>query len=181
MEEDRKDDLNDFDIIKVFSSEDEKLKLLGELLSNKSSRDIIKLLVHEEMYTNEIASKLDMRANLVIHHLKKLKALGLLQVTDKKIVRKGNNHKHFKIIPNIFMSFNKTEENKENRLKKIFRNTVKFCALIISFAFASIYHEFFSIKTSEITSLTIPLTILLVGFIVHTIIYSLPGKRKERQ
>ena len=181
MEEDGKDDLVDFDTIKVFSSEYEKLKLLGELLSNKSSRDIIKLLVHEEMYTNEIASRLDMRANLVIHHLKKLKALGLLQVTDKKIVRKGNDHKHFKIIPNIFVTLSEIEENKETRLKKIFKSTVKFRALIISFAFASIYHEFFSIKTSEITALTIPLAILLTGFIIHTIIYSLPGKRKERQ
>lgn len=56
--------------IKVFSSEDERLKVLGELLSNKSSRDIIRLLSHKEMYTNEIAKKLDMRSNLVIHYLK---------------------------------------------------------------------------------------------------------------
>ena len=181
MEEDGKDDPIDFNTIKVFSSEDEKLKLLGELLSNKSSRDIIKLLVYEEMYTNEIANRLDMRVSLVIHHLKKLKALGLLQVTDKKIVRKGNDHKHFKIIPNIFVTLNKIEENKEKRLKKIFKNTIKFRVLIASFAFASIYHEFFSIKTSETNTLAIPLTILLIGFIIHTIIYSLPGKRKERQ
>ena len=47
-----KEDNENFDKIKIFSSEDEKLKLLGELLSNKSSRDIIKLLIDKEMYTN---------------------------------------------------------------------------------------------------------------------------------
>jgi len=67
-----KEDDDNFNKIKVFSSEDEKLKLLGELLSNKSSRDIIKLLMNEEQYTNEMANKLDLRPNLVIHHLKKL-------------------------------------------------------------------------------------------------------------
>ena len=47
-----KEDNENFDKIKIFSSEDEKLKLLGELLSNKSSLDIIKLLIDKEMYTN---------------------------------------------------------------------------------------------------------------------------------
>lgn len=72
MAEFTKEDDDNFNKIKVFSSEDEKLKLLGELLSNKSSRDIIKLLMNEEQYTNEMANKLDLRPNLVIHHLKKL-------------------------------------------------------------------------------------------------------------
>lgn len=61
----------DFDRIKVFFSKDDKLKILGELLSCKSSRDIIKLLIAEECYTNEIVKKLDLRSGLVIHHLKK--------------------------------------------------------------------------------------------------------------
>ena len=91
MKEDKEDDLDDFATVKIFSSEDEKLKMLGELLSNKSSRDIVKLLAYEEMYINEISKKLDMRSSLVIHHLKKLRALGLLQITNKKIVRKGND------------------------------------------------------------------------------------------
>ena len=45
MTEPTKEDDDNSNKIKVFSSEDEKLKLLGELLSNKSSRDIIKLLM----------------------------------------------------------------------------------------------------------------------------------------
>ena len=59
--------------ITVFGSDDD-LKSLGELLSNETSRTIIKNLMKNEMYTNEIATKLDMRVSLVIHHLKKLEA-----------------------------------------------------------------------------------------------------------
>lgn len=179
MEEDKENNLDDFDTIKVISSEDEKLKILGELLSNKSSRDIIKLLVYEEMYINEIANKLDMRVSLVIHHLKKLRALGLLQITNKKIVRKGNDHKYFKIIPNMFITLNKqNEQTKKNHLKRIFRSTVRFSAIIASIGFAAFYYEFLSIRTSETNSLAIPLIILLIGFVIHTILHSFPRKGK---
>jgi len=58
MEKSNDDNDRNLDKIKVFSSEDENLKVLGELLSNKSSRGIIKLLLDKEMYTNEIAKKI---------------------------------------------------------------------------------------------------------------------------
>ncbi len=127
-----KDDEN-FDKIKVFSSDDEKLKMLGELLSNKSSRDIIRLLTNKEMYINEIAKKLDMRANLVIHHLKKLEELELLEIKNKKIVKKGNEHRHFKMIPNLFVVPNHTKEGMEKTriLKKIFKEGVKITAVFL--------------------------------------------------
>ena len=130
-QEENKENNEDFDKIKVFSSEDEKLKLLGELLSNKSSRDIIKLLSKKEMYTNEIAKKLDIRANLVIHHLKKLEELGLLEITHKKIVKKGSNHRYFKMIPNLFIISNheKKEINKNGFLKKFFKKSIKFATI----------------------------------------------------
>ena len=130
----RKEDDDDFGSIKVFSSEDEKLKLLGELLSNKSSRDIIKLLVHEEHYTNEIASKLDLRPNLVIHHLKKLEELGLLETTNKRIVKKGNEHRHFKINPSLLITprYSKDEIEKNGFLKKIFKEGLKISVVSIA-------------------------------------------------
>lgn len=120
-----------FDKIKVFSSEDDKLKVLGELLSNKSSRDIIRLLTEKEMYTNEIAKKLDMRSNLVIHHLKKLEELGLLEIDNKKITKKGNDHKYYRMVPNLLVSISQTNyEIKENGfLKRIFKKRIKYFVL----------------------------------------------------
>jgi len=64
--------------IKIFASDD-NLKSLGELLSNETSRKIIKNLMENEMYTNEIATKLDIRVSLVIHHLKKTRRTWIIR------------------------------------------------------------------------------------------------------
>ena len=120
------------DQIKIFDSDDKSLKLLGELLSNDTSRRIIKLLIEKESYTNEISTKLDIRVSLVIHHLKKLEELGLLEINHKQIVKKGNNHRYFRMIPGLFLAPSQTKEEIENSgfLKKIFREGIKFASVI---------------------------------------------------
>ncbi len=61
--------------IKVFSS-DESLKVLGGgILGNESGRSIVKALISHEMYVNEIAKKLGLRPNLVVHHLHKMESI----------------------------------------------------------------------------------------------------------
>ena len=124
------EDNEDFDKIKIFSSDDDKLKILGELLSTKSSRDIIKLLIGKKMYINEIAKKLELKVSLVIHHLQKMEAIGLLEITNKKIARKGEMHRFFKIPSGMLIFPNESEEIKKNGfLKKIFREGIKFAAV----------------------------------------------------
>lgn len=130
--EDNKDE--NLDRIKMFSSDDEKLKILGELLSNKSSRDIIKLLTEKERYANEIANILDIRPSLVVHHLKKLEDVGLLIVTHKKIKKKGIDHKYYKIIPNVFVASIQTKNkiDKHGFIKKFFREGVKILSVSLA-------------------------------------------------
>jgi len=130
----KKEDNENFDKIKVFSSDDEKLKILGELLSNKSSRDIIRMLIEKEMYTNEIATKLDMRVNLVIHHLKKMKEIGIIEINHKKIIRKGKEHEYFRIVPGFLILPNETKENtqKNKTLKKIFKEGIKYTIVLVA-------------------------------------------------
>lgn len=133
MENNKEQDDYISDKIKVFSSGDEKLKILGELLSNKSSRDIIKLLIEKEMYTNEIARKLELKVSLVIHHLQKMKSIDLLEITNKKIIRKGEEHRYFRI-PSGMLIFPKKSEDETNNglLKKIFKDGIKFGAISIA-------------------------------------------------
>lgn len=97
--------------IKIIGSEDKSLQLLGELLSNNTSRKIIRLLISKESYTNEIAKNLKLRVSLVIHHLKKLEELGIVEVSYKKIVKKGNEHRYFRMNPYIFLAPNSTVED----------------------------------------------------------------------
>lgn len=121
------EDVEEIDKIKVFYSEDEKLKILGELLSNKSSRDIMRLLVERESYTNQIAKKLDLDISLVIHHLKKMESIGLLEITSKKIINKGVKHRFFRI-PSGVIVFPNAKGN-DGVLNKLFREGVKFAAI----------------------------------------------------
>ena len=111
--------------IKVFGSDD-NLKALGELLSNETSRKIISSLMKREMYTNELSTKLDMRVSLVIHHLKKMEELGLLEITKKKIIKKGQEHRFFKMNSDIFITLNNTKEEVKEKgiLKRIFKDVV---------------------------------------------------------
>lgn len=113
--------------IKVFGNDDESLKVLGQLLSNETSRNIIQLLTQEEMYTNQISNRLEIQMNITIFHLKKLVDLGLVMVTHKQIVKKGVDHKYYKMVPNMFVTSTQTkkEVHENGFLKKFFKEGVK--------------------------------------------------------
>lgn len=81
---------------KIFSDE-EDLKILGDLLHNKTSMKIIKHLIKHEVYPNQIANKLNLPRNLVTYHLRKMKKLKLLDITTKQIKQRGREHKFYKI------------------------------------------------------------------------------------
>ena len=120
--------------IKVFDGSDEKLKILGELLSNDTSRKIIRILINNEMYTNEIVTKLDLSISLVIHHLRKLEELGLLEVSQKKIVKKGNDHKYYKMTPSLVIFPGETDDTIEEKgiLKKFFSDGIKLVSIALT-------------------------------------------------
>lgn len=120
--------------IKVFGNDDESLKILGQLLSNETSRKIISCLNGNEMYINQISKACGIQMNLVIHHIKKLEEVGLVTITEKPIVRKGVDHKFYKMVPNVFVNTTQTkEEMKENGFfKKFFKDGIKFMAIIIA-------------------------------------------------
>jgi len=120
------------DKIKIFYADDEHLKKLGELLSTDLSRSIIRLLVERPHYTNEIATKLKVSVSLIIHHLKKIEALGLVEITNKKIVRKGIDRRFFEIKSDIFISkLDKEKAEKDGILKRIFKDGIKFASISI--------------------------------------------------
>ena len=58
--------------IKIMSVDDQKIKTVGEVLSNDSSRAILKILANKEMSTNQISQDTDLSIALVAFHLKKM-------------------------------------------------------------------------------------------------------------
>lgn len=190
MENNKEQDDYISDKIKVFFSEDEKLKILGELLSNKSSRDIIKSLIEKEMYTNEIAKKLELRVSLVIHHLQKMESIGLVEITNKRIVRKGEEHRFFKIPPGMLIVPNKSKENINDGFFKIVFHSVRFVVIGIASIFSGIFSSFISLPKQEYDPsypiplipevsyfpLTVSLTVIILGLVIERIFRT---KRKK--
>lgn len=128
-------ELNEDAEIEVITDDDETLKTLGELLSNKTSRDLLKFLMHKEAYKMKISDELGVPFSLVEHHLKKMEKLGLVKITNKQIVKGGVLHKTYKITATgILILLNNTKEEIKERgtLKKIFKEGVKFTAVGIA-------------------------------------------------
>lgn len=76
------DDSHVSDKIDILSTEDQKLKEIGEILSSDSSRQILKLLFNTSLSANQISQKTDLSLPLVIHHLKKMQNAGVVKITN---------------------------------------------------------------------------------------------------
>lgn len=62
--------------IEIISTHDEKAKVVGEILSNDTSRKIMNLLsVRKEMTLNQISQETGLSLSLVTHHLKKIQSV----------------------------------------------------------------------------------------------------------
>jgi len=117
--------------IKVFSIEEESLAKLGLALRNDKCRKIIILLSKNQMYVNQIADNLKIGVNIVSDQVKVLRELGLLIITRKPIVRKGNDHNYYKLKTDIFISI----IPEENKLKRIFKEGIKLTSILLTAGF----------------------------------------------
>lgn len=126
------------DEVKVFGADDRSLKLLGELLSNDTSRKIIRHLIEKQMYTNELATKLGIPISLVMHHLKKLEELNLVDVEEKQITKKTKKHKFFRMSGKIFVLPNdsNSEMRETGSLGRILQEKIRYTIIGASALFA---------------------------------------------
>lgn len=85
------------DRVDILSTEDEKLKTIGEILSSDSSRNILKLLFNQSLTANEIAQKTEMSLPLVIHHLKKMQSAQVVKITNIGKNSKSHDMKYYTI------------------------------------------------------------------------------------
>ena len=164
--------------IKVFGNDDESLKTLGQLLSSETSRKIIQLLTQEEMYTNQISKKLGIQMNTIVFHMKKLVEVGLVTVTHKQIVKKGVDHKYYKMMPNIFVTSiqSKKEIHENGFLKKFFKEGIKFSFIpIIAIMSLFTQHTFdnsgLDVAKSNNDVIIIGLIIIIIGLIAERIYF----------
>ncbi|MCA9811632.1 MAG: winged helix-turn-helix transcriptional regulator [Nitrosarchaeum sp.] len=92
------------DEIRVLSADDEKIKTVGEVLANDSSRSIMRLLSNEqEMTINQIAKEMDLSIPLVSHHLKKMQDTGVVKVSRIGKSVKGQEMKYYAVTNQSFL------------------------------------------------------------------------------
>lgn len=115
--------------IDIFSTDDAKLKTLAEIISNKSSLEILNLLFHNEMTANEIAQKTNMSLQLAKYHLEKMQRIELVHIskTGKNSKLRDMNYYKASKLAIVITPSTLTEKAKQSKmLKRSFHSISRF-------------------------------------------------------
>ena len=85
------------DKVEILSTEDEKIKAIGEILSTDKSRKILTHLFNKSLTANELSQKTEMSLPLVIYHLKKMQEAGVVKITNVGKNTKSHDMKYYTI------------------------------------------------------------------------------------
>ncbi|HET6516615.1 MAG TPA: winged helix-turn-helix domain-containing protein [Nitrosopumilaceae archaeon] len=85
------------DKVEILSTEDEKIKAIGEILSTDTSREILTVLFNQSLTANEISQKTEISLPLVIYHLKKMQESGVVKITNVGKNTKSHDMKFYTI------------------------------------------------------------------------------------
>ena len=137
------------------------------------------------MYTNELAKKLDLPISLVIHHLRNLDDLHLLDMEEKKISKKTKKHKFFRMSSRIFVlpGVSSEEVVESGLLSGIFQDKVRYIiitgvATVVAFMISGSsdpQYAFASADSIWQDTTLIPFIIVAVAFALEVILHK---KRK---
>ncbi|HSA97471.1 MAG TPA: winged helix-turn-helix domain-containing protein [Candidatus Nitrosotenuis sp.] len=83
--------------IEILSTDDQRIKAVGELLSSDSSREILKLLFNDHMTANQIAQKTETSLPLVMYHLKKMQDAGIVTISSTGKNSKSHDMKYYTV------------------------------------------------------------------------------------
>lgn len=76
--------------LKIYFSDDQKIKSFGEILTSDSGRLILKNLLVEHMTANQISQKTGISLQLVKYHINKMQDIGIVNVS--KITKNTKSH-----------------------------------------------------------------------------------------
>lgn len=122
-----KPDHSNNDNIQVFSTTDDRLKIIGEIFGNKTSRTILALLLAKDMTIMQISQESKVSANLVMYHLKKMLQSDIIMVTKHSKSSRGHPLRFYRAKPAIVIvskdTASRVDKSKSflNALEKIVR------------------------------------------------------------
>ena len=172
--------------IKILATDDEKIKSFGELFTNDSSREILQLLFNNEMTANQIAQQTKISLQLVKYHLNKLQNLGVVKIIRVEKNTKSQDMKVYSaskfsivIVPPSF-----SERTKESKLLvRSFRHIYK----VAGFAVATGVSGFFSLlqipqnKPGSVNDVSVEKQLSSTDESDVALTRSLPGTEDESQ
>ncbi|MGQ0792211.1 MAG: ArsR/SmtB family transcription factor [Nitrosopumilaceae archaeon] len=116
------------DKVEILSTEDEKIKAVGEILSSDPSRKILKLLFNQSLTANQISQKIGVSLPLVIYHLKKMQESDVIKITNVGKNTKSHDMKFYTvdkfaivILPSEMSKSAKTSKSLFNSFSRIHR------------------------------------------------------------
>ena len=86
------------DKVKIYSSNEKRVKFLGDVLASDASRSIFLLLAQGELPAGRIADKTGMSLALVTHHLEKMQNAGVVRVSKVSKNAKNRDMKHYRAV-----------------------------------------------------------------------------------
>lgn len=132
---------NTVNAVNIFSIDDEKMKILAKVISNKSSISILNLLFHNEMTANEIAQKANMSLQLVKHYLEKMQQIDLIHISKTGKNSKARNMNYYKAskLAIIITPSKITEKAKQSKLLvRSFHSISRFFGMGIAFVITAL-------------------------------------------
>lgn len=115
--------------VDILSTDDEKLKTLAEIISNKSCVEILNILYYDEMTANEIAQKIGTSLQLAKYHLEKMQKIDLIHVSKIGKNSKSRNMNYYKSSKTtILITPSKVTERarKSKMLERSFKSIYRF-------------------------------------------------------
>jgi len=125
-------DSDDSDKIEIFLSDDQKIKSVGELLTNSSSRTILQLLFEEELTANEISQRSEISLQLVRYHLNKMRQVGMVRISRVGKTSKAHDMKYYRAtkFAIVILPSKVSDRARESRsLIRSFRTIYKFAGI----------------------------------------------------
>jgi DNA-binding transcriptional ArsR family regulator len=179
----------DIENIEILSNKDERLKLIGEILSNESSRNIFRLLTSNELTAYQIVRKTNLSLSLVLHHLNKMQSVGIVKINKITQTSRNQDMKHYTaksgimILPQTASEKARTSITFQNSLKRIMKfSSIGIAGIISWLVSASIITEKIppymlpldvSVQIEFFWPVTISLMVIIIGLLVERISLSL--------
>ena len=146
---DSEDPIGINDKIEILSTDDQRIKAVGELLSSDLSRAILKLLFNDHMTANQIAQKTETSLSLIMYHLKKMQDTGIVSISSTGKNSKSHDMKYYTvdkfaivILPSGLSEKAKSSKSLHNSFNRIYRfATIGGAALATWFSSQFIQHQ----------------------------------------